>query len=142
MDIYQLLKKDHEEAKQLFKKLHSGKGERKELFSELSKELTVHMEGEEKLFYPLLKENEETRDITMEGYEEHNEAKQILKQIKSVKDDNEWKQKLQELQKSVEHHIEEEEHELFKHAKKVLGAEKAAEIGQAFQKEKQQKMGK
>lgn len=97
MDIYQILKKDHQEAKDLFKKIQSGKGDKTSLFSELRQELMIHMEGEEKLFYPVLKKNDETRDITEEGIEEHKEAKKILKEMQSLKGDEQWQSRLQEL---------------------------------------------
>jgi hypothetical protein len=142
MEIFQLLKKDHQEAKDLFKKIESGKGDKTALFSELRQELMVHMEGEEKLFYPLLKKNDETREITEEGIEEHKEAKKIIKEIQSLKGDEQWQSKLQELKQAVEHHVEEEEHELFEKAKHVLSKEQATQIGQQFQQEKQQKMAK
>jgi hemerythrin superfamily protein len=142
MDIYQLLKKDHQEAKGLFKKIQSGKGDKMSLFSELRQELTIHMEGEEKLFYPVLKKNDETRDITEEGIEEHKEAKKILKEMQGQKDDQQWRSKLQELREAIEHHIEEEEHQLFEKAKHVLSKEQVSEIAQQFQQEKQKKMAK
>jgi hypothetical protein len=46
MDIFHLLKKDHQEAKQLFKRIEGGKGEKMNLFSELRQKLMIHMEGE------------------------------------------------------------------------------------------------
>ena len=143
MDIFQLLKKDHQEAKQLFKRIESGKGDKMNLFSELRQELMIHMEGEEKLFYPVLKKNDQTKDITEEGIQEHKEAKKIIKEMQSSKKaDEQWDSKLHELREAIEHHIDEEEHELFEKAKNILGREQSAEIAQQFQQEKQQRMAK
>ncbi len=142
MDIYQLLKKDHDEAKDLFKRIQTGKADKSGLFSKLSQELTIHMEGEEKLFYPVLKKNEETREMTEEGIEEHKEAKKILKDMRSLKAEQQWESKLQELRQAIEHHIEEEEHQLFEKAKHVLSKEQTTQMAQQFQQEKQQKMAK
>jgi iron-sulfur cluster repair protein YtfE (RIC family) len=142
MDIYQLLKKDHKEAKDLFKKIQSGDGDKTASFSKLRQELMIHMEGEEKLFYPVLKKNEQTREQIEEGIEEHKEAKKIIKEMQSLKGDEQWDSKLEELQEAIEHHIEEEEQELFPMAKNVLSKEQVTSIAEQFQQEKEQKMAK
>jgi iron-sulfur cluster repair protein YtfE (RIC family) len=144
MDIYQLLKKDHKEAKDLFKKIQSGDGEKEAFFSKLRQELLVHMEGEEKLFYPVLKKNEETREKIEEGLEEHGEAKKIIKEIQSMRGggDGQWDEKLDELKEAIEHHVKEEEEELFPLAKHVLSKEQVAQMAEQFQQIKQQKLAK
>ncbi len=142
MDIYQLLKKDHKEAKDLFQKIQSGEGDKMECFSKLKQELMIHMQGEEKLFYPILKKNQETKEKTEEGIEEHKEAKQMIKQLSSLKSggDGEWESMIEELQEAIEHHVQEEEEELFPLAKHVLSKEQSTQIAEQFQQEKQQKM--
>jgi len=143
MDIFQLLKKDHQEAMQLFKRIESGKGDKVNLFSELRQELMVHMEGEEKVFYPVLKKNDQTRELIEEGIQEHKEAKKIIKEMQSSKRaDEQWDSRFQELKEAIQHHVDEEEKELFVKAKSVLGREQSTEIAQQFQQEKQQKMAK
>jgi hypothetical protein len=90
-----------------------------------------------------LRKNEQTREITEEGIQEHKEAKKIIKEMQSSKAaDQLWDSKLQELKQAVEHHIEEEEHWLSEKAKTFLGKERSAEIAQQFQQEKHQKMTK
>ena len=142
MDIYQLLKKDHKEAKDLFKKIQDGDGEKTESFAKLRQELLIHMEGEEKLFYPVLKKNKETREKTEEGIDEHKEAKKIIKDMHTLRSDGdgEWEEKFEELQEAIEHHVQEEEEELFPMAKHVLSAQQATQIAEKFQQAKQQKM--
>ncbi len=142
MEIYQVLKKDHKEAKDLFKKIQDGKGDSMETFSKLRQALMIHMEGEEKLFYPVLKKNEETREQVEEGMEEHKEAKGILKEMQPLQigGDGQWEEKFDELQEAIEHHVEEEEQELFPLAKHVLSKEQSSQIAEQFQQEKQQKM--
>ncbi len=144
MDIYQLLKKDHKEAKDLFKKIQSGDGEKMECFSKLRQELMIHMEGEEKLFYPVLKKNQETREKTEEGIEEHKEAKKLIKEMQPLQPggDQEWESMLEELHEAIEHHVEEEEQELFPLAKHVLSKEQSTQIAEQFQQIKQQRMAK
>jgi hemerythrin superfamily protein len=139
MEIYEVLKQDHVEAKQLFNDLQSGAGgDRQKLFGKLEKELTIHMEGEEKLFYPQLKGK--LADNITEAIEEHNKTREHLDQMKSAKDESEWQETLQELVEGVDHHIEEEESEIFQKARKILNKQQAEQIGEVFEHEKQNKM--
>lgn len=142
-DIFSLLKKDHDETRLLFEKIKIGSQGREALFSELSEALSLHMEGEEHLFYPKLEDSNETRDLTMEGYDEHNEAKGILAEIGQMPFGNrEWTSKLNDLQKSVEHHIKEEEKQLFDKARSVIDEEESERIAKEFQAEKHRNMKK
>jgi hemerythrin-like domain-containing protein len=141
MDVYQLLKQDHEKAKQLFDKLGNtsdgAEKTRERLFAQLKQELELHAEVEEKHFYPALRNNKETKDLVAEALEEHKEMKMALKDLDAAeKTDDSWAKKLAELKANVEHHVEEEETELFPLAQKVLDSTKAEEITQAVQKEK------
>lgn len=141
MDIYALLKQDHEKVKELLNKLdETGDGAvktREKLFAQLKQELTVHSEAEEKTFYDALKEAEETHEIVLEGVEEHHVASALLTELDAMpKDDERWGAKLSVLKENVTHHIEEEEKELFKKARKVLDAAQAEEIAKRMEAEK------
>jgi hemerythrin superfamily protein len=143
MNIYQLLKDDHDHMKDLFKQIKRKKAQNTDqIFNEIQKELTIHMEGEEKLFYPLLEKEEPTHEKALEAWEEHHVAKTVLQEmLKMSKDDEHWHAKLSVLEELVEHHIEEEEGELFRKAKKVVAKEQAEEIGMRYEQQKQQMMG-
>lgn len=141
-DIFTLLHKDHDEVRLLFEKIKSGSQAREALFTELAEDLSLHMEGEEHLFYPRLKESAKTRKLTEEGYEEHKEAKDILGEIRKLPFGNrEWLSKLNDLQKSVEHHVKEEEKRLFEKARSVIGQESRS-MAKEFQSEKMENMKK
>lgn len=143
MDIYALLKKDHQTVKSVFKELEETTSravkKREHLFAELNMELTVHALAEEKFLYPLLKEADESHEIALEAVEEHNVVKRLLKELESAdKGTEEWLAKLKVLQENVEHHVEEEEGELFKKSKKVIEpdvAEQLAKEVEAFKEE-------
>jgi len=141
MDVYQLLKQDHQKAKQLFEKLgdtsDGAEKTRERLFAQLKEELDLHAQVEEKHFYPALRNNKETKDLVEEALEEHKEMKTALKELDAAeKTDESWAEKLAELKADVEHHVEEEETELFPLAQKLLDSTKAEQIAQAIQKEK------
>lgn len=128
MNVFDLLKKDHRKVEDLFKKIEKAEDNTKEktaLFKELKNELAIHMEFEEKNLYTAIKECDKTHDLTMESFEEHHVAKFLIKEIEQLSaDKDEWIAKVTVLQENIEHHVEEEEGELFPKAKKVLSKEK------------------
>jgi hemerythrin superfamily protein len=134
MNAFQLLKEDHKKVAGIFEKLEPtterGVKTREELFTQLKNELDVHARIEETIFYPALRDADETHDIILEGYEEHKVVKGLLAELdKLPKDDEKWGAKLKVLQENVEHHVEEEEGEMFKGARKVLSEEQAEQLG-------------
>jgi hemerythrin superfamily protein len=143
MDVYKLLRQDHETVKSIFEELEGTTDravkKREALFHDLNTELTVHALAEEKLLYPLLKEEEETREAALEAIEEHKVAKRLLKELEAGdKGTEEWLARLKVLRENVEHHVEEEEGELFRKAKAVLRGEEAERLGaemEAFKEE-------
>jgi len=134
VDPFELLKKDHKKVSDLLKRLDSTEesdaSTREQLFSQLKNELDTHTKIEETIFYPALEENEETKEITLEAYEEHNAVKTLLQELEDTeKDDETWGAKLTVLKENVEHHVEEEEGEMFSKAKKVLDKDEREALG-------------
>src|SRR5262249_23773243 len=94
---------------------------------------------EEQLLYPVLKQEEETRDITFEGIQEHHVVKVLLREMEAMPVDSEtWTAKLAVLKESVEHHVEEEEGDMFPKASKALSKEKIDEMGARIEAAKKQ----
>jgi Hemerythrin HHE cation binding domain len=129
--IYDILKEEHKEVKDLFVKMLDDEKFDRKVFQQIDEKLTVHMRGEEKLFYPKLVKAEITHEKTLEAIEEHNAAKQLQKTIKDA-DSNVQFAKVQVLSEMIDHHVEEEETVLFKQAKSVLTKEDEKEIGLQF----------
>ena len=134
MNAFTLLKADHKKVAGIFEKLEPtterGVKTREELFAQLKNELDVHTRIEEDILYPRLKEIDETEDLTLESYEEHAVVKTLLAELDALaKDDETWGAKLKVLQENVEHHVEEEEGELFPKAQKQLSTEEINELG-------------
>jgi hemerythrin-like domain-containing protein len=144
MNAFTLLKADHKKVAGILEKLDStterGVKTREELFTQLKTELDVHTRIEETIFYPALAEADETRDITLEAFEEHRLVKQLLSELESMpKDDEQWTAKFTVLKENVEHHVEEEEGEMFAKARKVLG-EEAETLGTRMEKAKNEQL--
>ena len=142
MNAFTLLKADHEKVAGILEKIdetteRATKG-REELFAQLKNELDVHARIEEEILYPALEEYEETRDISLEAYEEHALVKQLLEELAAApKDDELWTAKFTVLKENVEHHVEEEEGEMFQKARKVLSEDEIEELGNRLQQAKQ-----
>jgi iron-sulfur cluster repair protein YtfE (RIC family) len=144
MNAFELLKADHKKVAGIFEELEPTTNRatktREELFTRLKNELDVHTQIEEQILYPALKDAEETHDITLEAYEEHHVVKQILSELESMPvDTDEWSAKLKVLQENVEHHVEEEEGDMFKKAKDVLSPEQIDALGTRLEAAKQEK---
>jgi len=141
MNAFTLLKDDHEKVAGILEKIdetteRATKG-REELFTQLKSELDVHTRIEEEILYPTLEEYEETRAISLEAYEEHAVVKQLLEELSSQpKDDEQWTAKFTVLKENIEHHVEEEEGEMFKKARKVLGEDEIEKLGDRLQEAK------
>lgn len=141
MDPFVMLKADHKEVSALFEKLEHtterGVKSRTELFETLSRELDVHMLVEETVLYPLLKSRDGARALSFEAVEEHNVAKMLLQALIAMPvDSEEWTAKLAVLKENVEHHIREEENELFPKAREELSPEEQVLLAERLAAEK------
>lgn len=138
MNAFELLENDHKRVSKLFKEIESANGQGKRaLFSQLKNELDVHTHIEETIFYPVLEKKEESRDITLEAYEEHKVVKDLLAELAAGDpQEDEWTAKFTVLKENVEHHVEEEEGELFDKAEDVLSDEQIDQLGSAMEAEK------
>jgi len=139
MDAIELLKDDHDKVDRLFQKVKAtDEGEHLALFKKIKAELDAHTHIEEKIFYPKLKEEEELKDIVLEGIEEHRQAKMFLRELANLTEDSEkFEPKLKVLMEDIEHHVMEEEGEMFPKVKKVFDAATLQELGKQMAEEKQ-----
>jgi hypothetical protein len=132
MNAIDLLTRDHKHLKTLLARAVTAQGEerREELIETLRSELVAHERMEEEVFYPPLRDNKKTHDIVLEGYQEHHVADLILDELLELPADSEmWQPKVKVLQENIEHHIEEEEGEMFKKARSILSDEELEQLG-------------
>lgn len=134
---FKLLIKDHKKVKEIIEELMNttpnATKKRKELLQQLKTELKEHENIEETLVYPVLKEKSSTKDLTLEAFQEHHLVDLLLEEIESTDfKDEAWKAKLTVLQENLEHHIKEEEKELFPKALETLSAGKLEEISKGI----------
>ena len=141
MDAIALLKQDHDEVKKIMEKLDKtterGVKTREELFTKLKSEMTVHEAIEEEIFYPALKEHPKAKELVLEGYEEHHVVDLIMGEISQTPfDDETWGAKFSVMMENIEHHIEEEEGEMFKQARDVFSKSELEELGSRMEERK------
>jgi hemerythrin-like domain-containing protein len=149
MDAIALLKADHDKVKQLLTELEStterGVKTREELFARIKGELTVHETIEEEIFYPALKEHPKAKDLVLEAYEEHHVVDTVMAELEGLDvSDETWGAKATVMKENVEHHIEEEEQEMFKQARDVFDRGELEELGDRMAERKrsaQQELG-
>ena len=147
MNVLNLLKADHKKVAGILEKLEPtterGVKTRNELFTTLKTELDAHAYIEETYFYPVLEKSDETHDIALEAVEEHAIVKELLAELDALrKDDESWGTKLKVLKENVEHHVEEEEGEMFKKARKVLSDAELESLGARMERAKESELKK
>src|SRR5438309_12045607 len=129
MDAIELLKQDHKKVEKIFSEMEKSEA-RQKLFPELDRELSIHAEIEEKIFYPAAKGAEPTRDLVLESIEEHKQIKMVLADLgQTDMRTAEWTAGLKVLKEDVMHHVGEEENDLFPKVKKILSKEALEDLG-------------
>ena len=109
---------------------------RRSVMNQIIEKLTLHTMLEETIFYPAVRgiETEEANDMVLEAYEEHHVVKLILKELPRIETKAEnFEAKMTVLKELVEHHVDEEEKEMFPMAERKLGAERSRELAAAMQ---------
>jgi iron-sulfur cluster repair protein YtfE (RIC family) len=127
MKATQLLEKQHRKVEAIFSKLE-GKHPSEELLTELANDLVAHMTIEQEIFYPEISEVDS--DLVMESYEEHSLAELALKRlIHTELDDSAFHARVIALKELIEHHVKEEEEELFPKVEKAMDEKRLTELG-------------
>jgi hypothetical protein len=142
MDAIALLKADHQKVKQLLTELEStterGVKRRAELFATIKGELTLHEIVEEEIFYPELKAHPKAEDIVLEGYEEHHVVDVLMGELEALDvSDETWGAKAVVMKENIEHHIDEEEGEMFSKARQVFDNSELEDLGRRMEARKQ-----
>jgi hypothetical protein len=136
-----LLKADHDKVKKLLAELETtterGIKTRTELFATIKGELMVHETIEEEIFYPALKAHPKAKDIVLEGYEEHHVVDLLMGELEAMSvDDERWGAKALVMKENIEHHIEEEEGEMFRDARRVFDRDELDDLGRRMEARK------
>jgi len=143
MDAISLLKQDHQKVRGLLKRLESNPNDN--LFEQIEKELKVHTQIEEEIFYPAYRDavegKQEQEQLYYEALEEHHVVDLVLPEIQSTSEDSpEFEAKAKVLKDLVEHHIKEEEGNMFPKARRAMGTSELRDVGMRLKERKQELM--
>ena len=140
MDIYKAILKDHEIQRDLCDKILKTSGEspdRRELWTELRKELEVHEVAEERYFYSPLIDKDKMQDDARHGMAEHHEIDELIEEIEGTEMVSpHWLSVMKKLSDKVHHHLEDEEEDFFGKAKEIYSKNKAEELADGYEKTK------
>lgn len=133
-DALSLLEKDHRRFEQLLERgeetTEAAVKGRTELLKTIATELNLHELIEEKVLYPALKQHPEAKDIVLESFQEHHVADVIVKELQQTAvTDEQWGAKFKVLKENIEHHIQEEEGEMWRTARAVFSQEELQQLG-------------
>ena len=140
MEATKLLKKQHGEVKDLFKQYQKAEedSEKQELFEQIANDFAAHGEIEEKIFYPAVYVGQ-LKDKLKEAVEEHLAAKRVAADLLDMEpSDDQFDAKMKVLQELIEHHVEEEEGELFPLVQQNFAREELETLGEQMEQMFQQ----
>jgi iron-sulfur cluster repair protein YtfE (RIC family) len=142
-NVIDILKQEHEMVLSMLSELASkGISGREQKYESLKENLMPHMIGEEQALYPRLKEEAEMRDMVLESIEEHGAVKTLLGQLDSASSSEEdsWVAKLKVIQENVDHHISEEEDEIFPRMQQKMSSDELSSLGSRYEEAKRSAM--
>jgi hemerythrin-like domain-containing protein len=132
-----LLEKQHRELERSFATALGTEDARirRSAMNDIIRQLTTHTRIEETIFYPAVRalDTEKAKDMILEAFEEHHVVKLLLKELPKVDPKAEtFEAKLTVLKELIEHHVEEEEQEMFPMAERKLGPDLSRELADAM----------
>jgi hemerythrin-like domain-containing protein len=131
VEATKLLKKQHDEVKDLFKQFEAAEeeSEKQELFEQIADDFAAHGEIEEKIFYPAVYVGP-LKEKLQEAVEEHLAAKRVVADLLDMEpSDEQFDAKMSVLKELIEHHVEEEEGELFPLVRQNFAREELEALG-------------
>lgn len=138
MDVYAAIKHQHDAARDTLEKLGDSTTRavktRKFLFDAFKRDLWAHNKVEEAVFYSVLRNHKEVRDEALEAFAEHHMLNALLEELETTPVDNDnWTAKFSALSELLEHHMKEEEDEVFNMARNLLSTDDASDMGKKLQ---------
>lgn len=140
MTIYERLTQDHNEHRELIEKIGETTGdspERRELWDKLKIELEAHAAAEEQSLYASLMKEPDGQEQARHSVHEHQESSDLIEELSELDMSSPgWLLKFHKLAEELEHHMKEEEDDVFPLARKVLSDTHANELAERFESRK------
>jgi hemerythrin superfamily protein len=132
MKVFEVLKQDHQELKELFDAAGQTADveELEQLFNKIASQLELHTHLEETIFYPALEKYNPLKDMVAEALAEHEDIEALLEDMQELDaDSEEFESQLEILMASVQHHVAEEEGEMFPKVMECVDATELENLG-------------
>ena len=132
MTAIELLDSQHREVERMFKEIENAEDpeDKEALFEDLADRLAIHTRIEEELFYPAVQERK-TEEMVLEAFVEHTSIKRLLADLmESDPAEPAFDAQIKVLKEQVEHHVQEEEDQLFPAARRLMSNDELAAIAQ------------
>jgi hemerythrin-like domain-containing protein len=136
--IFADLKADHDRHRELLGRIAAAGGaERGDLFEQFRIEVTAHAAAEEESLYATMLANPDLRDEARHSVSEHKEIADFLAELADLDNaSEEWAERFAAMRHRYEHHIDEEEEEMFPAAAEKLSDEEEARLARVFEARK------
>ncbi len=138
MNIFEALREDHgvqRTLSDLLVKTHGDSEGRDELFDKLKRQLQAHAKAEERYFYIMLMEDDLTQEKARHSVAEHHEIDELIETLEKTEFSSPaWVGHAEKLRKRLNHHLDEEEHEVFQMAGKVLTEQQKTSLSGEYRK--------
>ncbi len=136
MNIFEALRNDHDLQRSLLDDLVKTSGDtekRDQTFEQLKKELAIHADAEERHFYIPLIDSDKTQEKARHSIAEHHEIDELIEELEETEySSSSWLKIAKQLKEKVEHHLDEEEHEVFQMAGKVLSEKQKSDLAEDY----------
>lgn len=145
MDIFQLLKDDHALVKRELQQLvKDGQGRQIpiEQLRNIQQQLRVHMRMEEEYLYPAMRNIPEEQDLVKDAYEEHRQMRDIVENLSGNREQEDWQDQIQQLLDLLDHHVQEEERELFPTAQEKLSQDELNRLSEQMTQLKERELSR
>ena len=134
-NVIERIEHDHREVEQMFAEFKQTRAKDKAI--EICDELDKHTKAEDKAVYPVFAEElSDEQSKVQEASSEHQEARQLIGQIRNTKDEDHLVELMTQLEQAVQHHVEEEESEMLPKARRELPSDELDELGERFEEAK------
>ena len=139
MNVLHILEQDHQRVRELFQQARNANdaGTRKVLFNKIDTELEIHAHIEETVFYPAIEEYEEFDDLVTDAVVEHQKVKILLGELEDLAaETHDFGSKLEKLMDAVEHHVQEEEGDMFPKIRELFDEDELEQLGKELESAK------
>lgn len=143
MNLLEVLRDEHATVERLFSDIlrtsSADRARREQLFHALKEAIIKHAHAEEKVFYPPLREKQQSHDMVEHGIDEHHQVENLLQTLDGIPaDSDEWMDKLENIHAKIKDHVQEEEGDIFPKAEQLLGGQELDRMTENFMRSKEQ----